>query len=225
MFKPGSGIFGRELARWRTPIIDALHDLGGGDAALLGVSGIHLDQARRANCSIAGSATLPAWQRYTGVVWDHFDPATLSDAARERARRSVVVLSGLLGLVGFDDPVPDYKLKIGAALDLPGPSGARSRIKLAAYWRNHSSAILDEWIGRRTVIDLLPQEHRRSWSPTARVDIVTVSFVDRRNRTAGHDAKAAKGSFVRHIVSARSPLRALESWEHPEYRAVLSTGR
>jgi cytoplasmic iron level regulating protein YaaA (DUF328/UPF0246 family) len=196
--------------------------LDGGDSGLLGVSGVHLERAREANASLIGSPTLPAWQRYTGVVWDHLGLASMSEAAQARARASIVVFSGLLGLVGSDDPIPDYKLKIGAALTLPTMSKNRSRQKLAAFWQPRLTPVLHDWIDGRTVIDLLPNEHRRAWSPSSDLDVVRATFIDARGRSAGHDAKAAKGQFVRHILTSRSPLAAIETWTHPDYRVEIS---
>lgn len=221
-WKVSMGTFGRELARARSHVVHALAEIDGGTAAMLGVSGLHLERARRINSHLVGSSTLPAWCRYTGVVWDHIDPGSLSTAAMDRARRSIVVVSGLLGLVGFDDPIPDYKLKISAALDLPETSGTVTRQRLAAYWQPRMSPVLNEWLAGRTVIDLLPLEHRRAWQPSPDLRLLRATFVDGRGRRAGHDAKAAKGSFVRHVLTARSPARALETWSHPEYRVDLS---
>lgn len=223
-WKTSSGLFGRQLSAARTLITDALVDLEGGTESILGVGGAHLRRAREVNSSLIGSATLPAWQRYTGVVWDHIDPETLSPAAMDRARESIVVFSGLLGLVGFDDPIPDYKLKIGAALDLPAQTSRPTRQKLAAFWQPRLSPVLDRWLAGRTVIDLLPLEHRRAWSPSTDSKILRISFIDRQGRSVGHDAKAAKGKFVRHLLTSRSPSRAIESWEHPDYRLDVSVG-
>lgn len=222
-WKASSGILGSELSAWRTQIAAALRKVDGGDSALLGVKGPHLEQARAANATLIGAPTMPAWQRYTGVVWDHIDPATLSTSAMRRAHESVIVVSGLLGLVGFEDPIPDYKLKIGASLELPRVSGGTtSRQALSSFWQPRLSPILDTWIRGRTVIDLLPLEHRRAWLPETGIQVIRVAFVDRRGRKAGHDAKAAKGLFVRHILTERSPMRALDSWTHPEYRVELT---
>lgn len=183
-----------------------------------------MERSRATNTALIGAPTLPAWQRYTGVVWDNIAPASLTPSALERAAESIVVVSGLLGLVGFDDPIPDYKLKIGASLDLPVASSDDRKQKLTDYWRPKLSPVLDEWIAGRTVIDLLPLEHRRAWEPSSSTKVLRLTFVDRRGRSVGHDAKAAKGLFVRHLLSARSPLRAIESWSHPDYRVEVSSG-
>jgi uncharacterized protein len=73
---------------------------------LTGVGGELGRRARQANVHTVGAPTLPAWQRYSGVVWQHLDPATLTGRARWRAA-SIVVVSALGGLFGFEDPVPD----------------------------------------------------------------------------------------------------------------------
>lgn len=171
---------------------------------------------------LEGSPTLPAWRRYTGVVWDHIDVPTLPEAAMERALDSIVVVSGLLGLVAFDDPVPDYKLKMGASLPI---AGAVASTSVTSFWRSTISPILDEWLQKRIVLDLLPLEHRRAWSSSAHPSILRLAFVDSSGRAAGHDAKAAKGSFIRHVLtSSDDPQRAIETWKNRDFRLVVSHG-
>ncbi|NBU56266.1 MAG: peroxide stress protein YaaA, partial [Acidimicrobiia bacterium] len=151
-WKAGSGTFGSALRRPRAEVVAALLAAKGGDAKLLGVSGQHLARAQESNRELDGAPTVPACERYTGVVWGHLSPDTLSAKARTRAVDSVVVVSGLLGLVGFDDPVPDYRVKMGASLK---PMG-----KLSTWWRDPLSTTLNDWADGRVVIDLLPNEHR-----------------------------------------------------------------
>lgn len=216
-WSPGSGSFGRQLGRSRRAVLDSLMAIDGGDSRLLGVSGAHLERARTANTQIIGAPTLPAWQRYTGVVWDHLDPTTLSATSKRRAHESIVIFSGLLGLVGFDDHIPDYKLKMGASLPDIG--------KLSTWWRPSLSAALNTWLQGRVVIDLLPQEHRAAWQPDLDLGTrhLTVTFINESGRTIGHDAKAAKGQLVRHVLDSKdSPQRALSSWRHPQFTLDLS---
>lgn len=211
-WRPGGGRFGRRLGAHRRRILAALADVDGGDATLLGVSGSHLDRARRANLDLEGGPTLPASARYTGVVWDHLSPATLSSRGLARAVDSVVVLSGLAGLVGFDDPLPDYRLKMGASLP---PLG-----KLSSWWRDDLSETLNSHARGRHVIDLLPGEHRSAWiaEPEGFASLSIVSFVEKTGKVAGHDAKAAKGLLARHLLeSSGDPLAALTAWRHPRF--------
>ena len=210
-WKVGSGSFGSALKGPRSEVVAALTAAKGGDAKLLGVSGKHLARAQESNRELEGALTLPACERYTGVVWGHLSPSTLSAKARTRAAESVVVVSGLLGLVGFDDPVPDYRVKMGASLK---PMG-----KLSTWWREPLSSVLNEWAAGRVVIDLLPNEHRAAWIPNDGLrEHVVVTFVEKSGKVAGHDAKAAKGLLARHLLaSSGDPMTALASWTHPRF--------
>jgi len=206
----GSNRHLRELAGRREQVARALAAHGGGDEKLLGVGGAHLTRAQSANASLlAGAPVLRAAARYTGVVWDHLDLASLPADARARARSSVVVVSGLLGVVGVDDPVPDYRLKMGASLP---PLG-----KLSTWWRPAVSTAINTWAARRFVVDVLPQEHRAAWVPDG-VQGVSVSFVERTGKVAGHDAKAAKGRFARHVLLFDGhPLDAIATWSDERF--------
>ena len=102
--------------------------------------------------TLATAPSLPAWQRYTGVVWGGLDVASLPTAASRRAMSSVIVVSGLLGLAALDDPIPEYRLKMSASL---APYG-----KLSTWWRPALAESLTTWAAQRFVVDLLPNEHR-----------------------------------------------------------------
>lgn len=177
-------------------------------ARLTGLRGERAQAAAHANRSAVGAPVLPAWQRYRGVVWEHLDPGGLSRAGRRRAGR-ILVVSGLGGLFGFDEPVPDYKLKMGASLPGPGP--------LARYWKPRLTAALAAEAAGGEVWDLLPGEHRRALDlPAAGIKAVTVNFLAAGGSgAAGHGAKAAKGRFARHLLeSAGDFLEAADgfSW-------------
>jgi cytoplasmic iron level regulating protein YaaA (DUF328/UPF0246 family) len=207
---PDSGTFGGRLHAERAAVAEALASAGGGDERLLGVRGDHLLRAQSANATLIGSPTLPAWRRYTGVVWDHLDPATLTADARRR----IVVVSGLLGLVRADDPVPDYRLKMSVSLP---PIG-----NLARWWRPTLAAALGRSTRGRVVVDLLPQEHRAAIDEEALAGAegVTVSLVDPSGRPGGHMAKAAKGELARALLERG--LDALDTWRHERFRVVTT---
>jgi uncharacterized protein len=198
-WEPRSGAFA-DLADRRATVISRLTDAAGGDQRLLGVSGDHLRRAQAANSSLIGAPTLPAWRRYTGVVWEHLDPATLTTAHRKR----ILVVSGLLGLARADDPVPDYRLKMGTSLPSLG--------KLSTWWRAPVTCEIAEASRRKVVVDLLPQEHRAAWDPTATpgVRALRISLVDPSGAPAGHFAKAAKGRLARSILL--DGIDAIDGW-------------
>lgn len=204
---PDAGAFGRTLGDRRHAVVAALAAVQGGDQKLLGVRGEHLLRAQSANTGLVGSRTLPAWQRYTGVVWDHLDPATIPAASR----RQIVVVSGLLGLVRADDPVPDYRLKMGA--NLP-PLG-----KLSTWWRDALSEEISRVARRRVVIDLLPQEHRGALVLDG-VEGLSLTLVDPSGTPGGHFAKAAKGELARALLT--DGIGAIDTWRHEQFDLVVS---
>lgn len=209
----GAGAFAN-LSTRRHEIVDALTKTNGGNEKLLGVKGDHLTRALSANVSLRGAPTLRAWQRYTGVVWDHLDPESLAAAERRR----IIVVSGLLGLVRADDPTPDYRLKMGANL---APLG-----KLSTWWRDDVSATLNRYAAGRTakqprvIIDLLPQEHRAAWTPDERVNGVSIEFIDPSGKPGGHFAKAAKGILAAAVL--RDGLVAVDKWRDDRFELSVT---
>ena len=213
IWTPGVGRFA-ELERKRSTLVRRLARVRGGNEKLLGVGGHHLVTARLANATLQAAPTLPAWQRYTGVVWGGLDVASLPAAAAERAMTSVVVVSGLLGLVALDDPTPEYRLKIGASL---APYG-----KLSTWWRPVLSEVLTTWAAQRFVVDLLPNEHRAACD-TADMRGVRIAFVERDGKVAGHDAKVAKGRLARHLLTTSGhPMDALRSWTDARFDLLIT---
>ena len=161
---------------------------------------------------LAGEATLrPVWQRYSGVVWSHLEPEALSAARRRR----LIVPSGLYGLNVGDDLIADYRLKMSARL--LGSS-------VAALWRPVIGSSLAHYANGRVVYDLLPAEHRSVFNveDLASTRVVTVTFRHARDgRLAGHDAKAAKGIFARHLLETTD----IESFSWRGWRARADGAR
>ncbi|MEI2420883.1 peroxide stress protein YaaA, partial [Arthrospira platensis SPKY2] len=148
-----------------------------------------------------GAATLPVWQRYTGVVWEHLDPGSL----RAADRRRLLVFSGALGLVRGDDPIPDYRLKMGGRL---APLGTMS-----AWWQPHLTSILEHLTRRHLIVEMLANEQRAAYvapstgsgrtastSGAATASGMTVTLLERDGKSGGHAAKAAKGLLARHLI-------------------------
>ena len=215
---PESGVFGAMLHSEREAIVRQLKKLKGGDATLLGVKGHHLARAQAANLSLLGAPTLPAWQRYTGVVWDHLDLETFSTAAKTANTKRILIPSGVLGLVRADDPIPDYRLKMGARL---APMGTLNK-----WWRDNVTAALHQHVKKNVVIDLLPQEHRVAINIDLLPNVVRVDLVSKKGGVVGgHNAKAAKGLLARHLLMTKeTDIRSMvSSFKHPEYSAKVST--
>jgi cytoplasmic iron level regulating protein YaaA (DUF328/UPF0246 family) len=195
---------------------------------LLGVKGAALDAATGANRAVASAATMPAIDRYTGVLYDALDAPTLSAAARRRLGSSVLIASGLWGLVAPTDRIPDYKLKMSVALPRLG--------RLATWWRPAVTEVLAARAQGRLVWDLLPNEHSAAWDPGPDVRRVSATFLERRPDgrlvRVSHWNKHLKGALVRQLLEhPRTGPDDLVGWHHPSgyrldpERTVIEGGR
>ena len=155
--------------------------------------------------------TMPAIERYTGVLYRELDPASLPTTARRRLHRSTLIVSGLWGAVAPTDPVPAYRLKMSASV---APLG-----KLSTWWRPQLSDALAPWTDGVVVWDLLPNEHAAAidWTALTPRRRVTVRFLDRNGRTVSHWNKLLKGSIVRWLVEEGFPDPSdLADFDHPQ---------
>ncbi len=188
-------------------------------AKLFGVKGEALAEATRAAKQVRRAPTMAAIERYSGVLYGALDAGSLSARDRKRLDAQVLVVSGLFGVVAPNDPIPPYKLKMGASLPSLG--------KLSTFWRPHLDAHLTPLTERRTVWNLLPNEHAAAWSgPTegSGTTEVVVRFLDdvvrggqRRLVTVSHWNKLLKGALVRHVLAHQlHDPEGLADFRHPE---------
>jgi len=187
-----AGDFG-SLGPKRRAVVEALGRIDRLDPAVAAkVFGVRGELAERAveaaDALLEGRApALPAWRRFTGVVWEHLEPATIPAALRRR----VLVPSALLGLSRATDPVPDFRLKL--SVSLPGLG------RLDRFWRPVVTAALGRTRG--PVVDLLPNEHAAAADLASLASrVVRVAFVDAGGAAVGHDAKAVKGEVARAVL-------------------------
>lgn len=219
-WSPASGAFGRLLGDSRMEVCERLAAVRGGDAKLLGVKGELLERSRRANASLLGSPSLPAWRRYTGVVWDHLDLESIPSSTRGAVLKRIVIPSGLAGVVRADDPLPDYRLKMGARLADLGV--------MSAWWRRDITTALARAARSKVIIDLLTIEHRAAFDWTSLPTAVRVDLVAKSGGVVGgHNAKAAKGRLARHLLTTKATdvARMVSSFKDAEYSATLDKGR
>ncbi|MEV0384062.1 peroxide stress protein YaaA [Nonomuraea sp. NPDC050643] len=139
------------------------------------------------NTVLKTAPTLPAATLYTGVLYDNLGLGTLGEEARRRAEESVLVFSGLWGVVKITDFIPPYRLSMG--VNLPPLGG------LAAFWRPVVSKELDRTEG--LVVDLRSATYAGAWQPGERS--VTVR-VFRDGKVVSHMAKATRGEIARALL-------------------------
>ncbi|MGN9845635.1 YaaA family protein [Nonomuraea sp. H19] len=139
------------------------------------------------NAAIKTAPTLPAAGLYTGVLYDNLGLSTLEDEARSRAEESVLIFSGLWGVLRITDRIPPYRLSM--SVNLPPLGG------LAAFWRPQIAKELDRLPG--LVVDLRSATYAAAWPPGARS--VTVR-VFRDGKVVSHMAKATRGEIARALL-------------------------
>jgi len=189
-----------ELADDRARVRDAVRAVLRSRVAaekLLGVRGAHLDRALAEWDGLDTAPTLPAAYRYSGVVWGAVGVDDMPAAARRRLMARVLVPSGLWGVVSAADPIPAYRLKMGARV---APIGL-----LSAFWKPRVSLVVAARARRGAVIDLLPIEHAAAFDfahfrPGARVRVDIVDDTPDGQRSVGHSGKSLKGALARAIV-------------------------
>ena len=211
-----AGTMSFDLDDRRGVVIDALQRAmrrsGPQRQRLLGVKGAALASATEANLAIRTAPTLPAIERYTGVLFDALDHRSLSAMQRRRLNTGVCIVSGLWGLVTPADPIPDYKLKMGATLPRLG--------KLSTWWSEDLSTALTARARGRVVWNLLPVEHAAAWRPPAGVTQRSVRFLERRDGelvAVSHWNKFLKGGLVRFLLAnPHAGPDDLAAWDHPD---------
>lgn len=146
-----------------------------------------------ANRLLWESPTLPALDRYTGVLFDSLDPASLSDAARTFAGRHLVIHAALLGPVGALDPIPAYRLSHDSRV--PGRP-------LKRHWRAQVESSLAAEPG--LILDLRSDAYVALGPAPAGSEFLRVltEGAGGARRALNHFNKKAKGEFTRAILDA-----------------------
>jgi uncharacterized protein len=182
------------LTGLRTELVEALVKLADdvpACRAALALSPAQDDEVAR-NAALWTAPTLPALQRYTGVLYDALDVRTLTKAQRARAGRRLAVGSALFGLLAADDPVPAYRLSAGSAL--PGLPGLRT------LWRPVLSPVLAA--AGRLVVDLRSGAYAALGPVPGAVTVRVLSErPDGSRAVVSHFNKAHKGRLARLLAT------------------------
>jgi cytoplasmic iron level regulating protein YaaA (DUF328/UPF0246 family) len=160
------------------------------------------------NRVVHSSPVMPAIDRYTGVLYDGLDAASLPPAARAYLSEHVAVASALFGLIRSADAIPAYRLSHNSAL----PS-----LRLKGHWRDAIAAELAAHTG--LILDLRSESYvglgPAPVAPHVAYLRVMSESADGARRALNHFNKKGKGEFVRALaVSGATPetLDDLVSW-------------
>ncbi|WIB79265.1 peroxide stress protein YaaA [Curtobacterium sp. MCPF17_002] len=179
-----------ELAAERAAVITAARSVSSEESSArtalkLGPKSI---EERFRNLVLDTSGTMPAIDRYTGVLYDPLGAREADPATRAWWFGHVVVQSAMFGPIGGGDPVPAYRLSHDSRL------GA---IRLAAHWPEPSSRVLAGRTAGRLVLDLRSEGYRQL-GPVPAAIVPRVVSVDGsgRRKALNHWNKTAKGRLV-----------------------------
>ncbi|MFT7615997.1 MAG: cytoplasmic iron level regulating protein YaaA (DUF328/UPF0246 family) [Candidatus Woesearchaeota archaeon] len=148
---------------------------------LYGLKGANLDEAICINQELLKTNTLPAMQRYIGVVYDAIDYPTLKN--KELFDKRIRIVSALFGLVKPQDLIPNYRLKM-------------DKLQADKLWLEENSKQLEKVF----VIDLLPQSHKKALTYKDGISVEFVLTKNDKKMPAGHQGKQVKGKFIRWLI-------------------------
>lgn len=195
----------------RSAVVEALVDLAADEDASRRVLKLSPRQVGdiEHNRALRSAATMPAIDRYTGVLFDALDAASLSPASRRWLGAHVWIHSAPLGPVGALDPIPAYRLAAGTSL--PGVAALRR------HWAEATAAAIAEE-APPFLLDLRSEAYVAlgpipATVPAAYVRVVTDD--DGGSRALNHFNKKSKGLLVRALAEDRpkiGSLRTLQTW-------------
>jgi uncharacterized protein len=149
------------------------------------------------NAVLLYSSTLPAINRYTGVLYDALDIESLSRAAASRAGARLAIGSALFGLLRADDLVPAYRLS--ATSKLP------NRPTLTARWKPVLEPELARLAADELIVDLRSGSYAALGRVPGAVDVdVLAEHADGRRTVVSHFNKAHKGRLARLLATSRA---------------------
>lgn len=151
--------------------------------AALGLSDKLMDEAA-ANRELFTSPTMPALERYTGVLYDALSPATLS------SQDNLVVCSALFGLVRATDMIPHYRLSGGTKL--PSADGKTPTMK--ARW---GSLITD---ALREADDVIVDLRSGTYQQLGRIREAITVRVEKNGKVVSHFNKHYRGLVARELA-------------------------
>lgn len=192
-----------ELSRHRRSTLSSLRTLSRNISAstvALGLGATQRDEVLR-NRAVRTSPVLPAIERYTGVLYDGLEAASLSPAERQFADEHVVIHSALFGLLRAGDPIPAYRLSHDSRLP---------ELSLRSHWKAPISQLLGGYPG--LVLDLRSESYAHLGpAPGATYLRVVSESATGRKVALSHFNKKAKGQFTRAIIAAQVDHDSTES--------------
>jgi cytoplasmic iron level regulating protein YaaA (DUF328/UPF0246 family) len=183
-------------------------------AAALKLSPKQLEEVTR-NQQLLTSPTMPAIDRFTGVLFDGLDASSLPAAARRFAGKHIAIQSACFGLIGALDEIPAYRLsantslpKLKASLKKMWAQVGTVALERAARdvsMNKQSAFILDARSEDYAALAPLPAGANATY-----LRVVTRSS-DGKTRALNHFNKKAKGEFTRALALDGAAVAKIDS--------------
>lgn len=176
--------------------------------AALKISEKQLAEVER-NKVVQKSPTMPAIERYTGVLYDGLAAQNLDAVARAFVDSSVFIQSALLGPVAASDLIPAYRLSFDTRLPKLAESGG-----LKGLWGKPGAKALAHRASGELVLDLRSESYAYLSPAPVGPQTVYLRVVTKgeggRIKALNHFNKKGKGEFVR-ALAKDSPQTSLIS--------------
>lgn len=209
-----------QLTDTREMLVQALVDLAADtDASMraLGLGATQADEIER-NAKLWVSATRPALERYTGVLFDALDAKSFTRAQREKAYRRIGMGSALFGAIRAGDPIPPaYRLSGGSKL--PGFT------TLSSLWKPELTAALTTEAAGDLVVDLRSGGIYQQLGPVPGAVTATVltEQPDGTRKVVSHFNKHHKGLLARHWWSPARNRPTSRRWRGSRRRRAFGS--
>ncbi len=155
-----------------------------------------------ANAELFASPTMPALDRYTGVLFDALDAGALSPAARSR----LAVGSALFGVVGGEDMIPKYRLSGGSKLPRANAGGGAAPTMRARWGKAITEALTGGDHG--LVVDLRSGTYMNLGKVPGSV---TATVLTAEGKVVSHFNKHHKGLLARALAEAGADVDSLDA--------------
>jgi uncharacterized protein len=192
----------------RERILDRLVRISGQRNALavLGLPPGLAAQAER-NTRLREAPAQAADRVYTGVLYEALGLTTLETEARVRASTSLLIFSGLFGVLRPGDAIPAYRLSMDVTFPRMGA--------ISSVWRRVLGQVVEPAAGDGPIIDCRSSTYAAAWKPPRamadRVLQVRVLQETAGTRTiVSHMAKKTRGEVARRLLQVPLAPRGVD---------------
>ena len=156
------------------------------------------------NQNLQDAPTAPAWQIYSGVLFEALDAGSLTAPQLKNLCALTYVQSALFGLVSFADLIPAYRLSGDSVLPKIG--------SLPKFWGSTCTDLLAQEHG--LIIDLRSGTYVKLGPLPVESNSVVPKILQRMKsgppKVVSHHNKATKGRILRAIAQSKSKLKSID---------------